>query len=633
MEKIAKEDILRIAGQPGFDPDVLKAKYIAEREKRVTKEGNRQYESTEGVFANFDKDPWVDPGFTRAPIVEHTEVIIVGGGFGGLLAGARLNEAGITDIRVVEEGGDFGGTWYWNRYPGAMCDIDSYIYLPLIEELNFYPKHRYSYAPEMLELSQKIGRHYGLYEKACFQTAIKSAVWLESERRWLLETSRQDRLTANFIVVACGRQSLPKLPGLPGIRNFKGHAFHSSRWDYNYTGGDFNGGLTGLADKRVALIGTGATAVQIVPEVAKYAKELLVFQRTPSSIGVRGNREIDRNYVDRSSPGWQRARRENFQSLISRLPHDRDDIQDGWTAFSRDITPPEPAEVAAQLGREPTKAELHLLAEVFDYKVMNGLRSRVDEIVKDQATAEALKAWYRWRCKRPCFHDDYLEAFNESNVKLIDTEGKGVERITEGGLVVAGVEYNADCLIFATGFETGTDYTRLTGFEFYGFEGVSLSEHWRNGVRTLHGMMTNKFPNLLFVGGNQQSAAAVNAVQLLDEQAIHLAYIIKTARDSRLDRVDVTPEAVDEYVHIIKSHPMNDILVQFYLDCTPGYYNAEGKAKRGEDIFFGGRYGDGPMPFFRMLEAWRSNGEMRGIRRTPHLDHSRPKEFLEDMIS
>ena len=613
MHSVTKAEIVRIAGPLGFDPDELKSRYVSERDKRLVAEGNSRYVPTDGVFADFGKDPWVAPGFTRAPITDHTEIIIAGGGFGGLLAGARLREAGFSDIRIIEEGGDFGGTWYWNRYPGAMCDIEAHMYLPLLEELNYAPRHRYSYAPEMFEHSRNIGQHYQLYAKACFQTAITSARWLETERKWLLETDRQDRMTANYLVLACGRQSLPKLPGIPGIDLFKGHAFHSSRWDYQYSGGDFNGGLTGLTGKRIAVIGTGASAVQLVPEVAKWAKELLVFQRTPSSIGVRGNRETGPDHVDRSSPGWQRARRYNFQSLISGVAQDTDDVADGWTALTAEITPPESPEVAARLGREPSKDELQLLAEIFDYRVMNGLRARVDEIVKDPATAEALKPWYRWFCKRPCFHDDYLAVFNQPNVRLVDTGGKGVERITPSGVVADGKEYGADCLIFATGFEAGIAYTRLTGFELYGREGLALSEHWRPGVRTLHGMMTDRFPNCLLMGGNQQSAAAVNAVHLLDEQADHIAYILKTARERGVSCLEPSADAVDSYVHAIRSSPSNDTLVRFYADCTPGYYNAEGKAKRGEEIFFGGRYGDGPISFFRMLEAWRARGTLDGL--------------------
>jgi len=614
MDAVVYQTVEDLFGPLEFDPRELKAKYELERDKRILSEGNKQYvPTTDGKFADFAKDPWADPDFSRAPIVDHTEVIVAGGGFGGLLVGARLREAGFTDIRIIEEAGDFGGTWYWNRYPGAMCDIEAHIYLPMLEELNYAPKHRYTYAPEILEHSRRIGKHYGLYEKACFQTVITSARWEEDKGRWLVETSRGDRMTAKYFVLACGRQSLPKLPGIPGIDEFEGHAFHSSRWDYRYTGGDSEGKLVGLRDKHVAVIGTGATAVQIVPEVGKWAKQLLVFQRTPSSLGVRGQRETDPDWADMSKPGWQRTRRENFQRLILNVRQEMDYVHDGWTEISAMLRPMSMGEIAAKLGRRLTSDELAFVDEIADARAMNKIRFRVDEAVKDPATAEMLKPWYRWRCKRPCFHDDYLMTFNRPNVRLVDTQGQGVERLTKRGIVAGGQEYRTDCIIFATGFEAGITYTRLIGFEITGRDGIRLSEHWRDGVRTLHGMTTDRFPNCLLVGGNQQTAAAVNAVHLLDEQARHLAYTLSEAKKRGASRIEPSSEAVDAYVDVIRSSPKSKAQVEFYASCTPGYYNGEGKAARSEDLFVGGRYGDGPIAFYEMLAAWRSSGDLEGL--------------------
>jgi cyclohexanone monooxygenase len=615
MNALAHQTIDNLMGPLEFDPRQLKKKYELERDRRILPEGNKQYVPTvDGKFADFAKDPWADPDFSRAPIVDHTEVIVAGGGFGGLLVGAHLREAGFSDIRIIEEAGDFGGTWYWNRYPGAMCDIEAHIYLPLLEELNYAPRHRYTYAPEILEHSRRIGRHYGLYDKACFQTVITSARWLEDEGKWLVETSRGDRMTAKYFVLACGRQSLPKLPGISGIDEFEGHAFHSSRWDYRYTGGDSTGQLVGLRDKHVAVVGTGATAVQIVPEVAKWAKQLVVFQRTPSSIGVRGQQETGPDWADMSKPGWQKARRENFQRLISTIRQEMNYVDDGWTEISAMLRPMSTKEMAAKLARRPTPEEIGYMAEIADYRAMNVLRSRVDDVVKDPATAEALKPWYRWFCKRPCFHDDYLAAFNQANVKLVDTQGRGVERLTKHGIAVGEREYRADCIIFATGFEAGITYTRLIGFDITGRDGIRLDDHWRDGVRTLHGMTTDKFPNCLLVGGNQQTVAAVNAVHLLDEQARHLAYTLGEAEKRGASRIEPSTDAVEAYVDVIRSSPRNKAQVDFYASCTPGYYNGEGKATRSEDLFVGGRYADGPMPFYELLATWRADGNLKGLR-------------------
>lgn len=615
MNVVALQSIEDLVGPLDFDPGALKQKYEQERDKRVVVEGRGQYvPAADGKFADFSRDPWIDPHYSRPPIVDHSEVLIAGGGFGGLLAGARLREAGFTNIRIVEDAGDFGGTWYWNRYPGAMCDIEAHIYLPLLEELNYAPRHRYAYAAEMLEHSQRIGRHYGLYDKACFQTIITAASWIEADGEWVIETNRGDRLTARYFVLACGRQSLPKLPGIPGISDFEGHAFHSSRWDYAYTGGDANGHLVNLRDKRVAVVGTGATSVQIVPEVAKWAEQLLVFQRTPSSIGVRGQQQTGPDWADRSLPGWQKRRRENFQRLVSNMRQEIDYVHDGWTEISGMLKPLPMRELAARLGRRLTPEEIVCVSEIADYRAMNWLRARVDEIVTDRATAEGLKPWYRWLCKRPCFHDEYLQAFNRSNVRLIDTDGRGVERLTRRGIEAGGEEHKVDCIIFATGFEAGITYSRLTGFEIEGRGGTSLSVHWREGARTLHGMMTDGFPNCFLLGGNPQTTAAVNAVHLLDEQATHLSYILGRATQAGATRVEALPEAVDAYVDGIRSSPRNRTQLQFYASCTPGYYNGEGQATRNEDLFSGGRYPEGPMAFFEMLAAWRASGTLQGLR-------------------
>jgi len=612
---VRNREVGESVGDLEFDPAALKKRYRKERERRLQTGGNAQYApAIDGSFANYSKDPWMAPASERRPLTDHTEVIVAGGGFGGLLVGARLHEAGITDIRIIDEAGDFGGTWYWNRYPGAMCDIEAHIYMPLLEELNHAPRHRYAYAPEMLEVSQKIGHRYGLYAKACFQTVITATRWLDNEKRWLVETDRGDRMTATHLVLACGRQSLPKLPGIAGIGEFEGHAFHSSRWDYDYTGGAETGELTKLADKCVAVVGTGATAVQIVPEVAKWARKLLVFQRTPSAVYVRGQRETPPDHADMSKPGWQRERRENFQKLLSATPQDVDHVADGWTELTRRLKPVlSSGELADKLGREPTSDERLFVDEVSDYRVMNAIRKRVDEIVRDPATADSLKPWYRWMCKRPCFHDDYLPAFNRPNVALVDTHGRGVDAFTKRGIVVDGKEYQVDCVIFATGFEAGISYVRLTGFDVVGRAGRRLSQHWQDGVRSLHGMMTDGFPNLFLVGGNQHSAAAANAVHLLDEQSIHVAYIIQAVAQRELDVVEPTKDAVASYTENIRSAPANKTLVDFYAECTPGYYNAEATSTKSDELFFGNRYGGGAIAFYRMLDNWRREGSLAGL--------------------
>ncbi|WP_235201445.1 flavin-containing monooxygenase [Microbacterium sp. CH12i] len=614
------EDLMldeKLFGTVDFDPEALRARYQEERDLRVRPEGKAQYIPTKtGRFSSYSEDPWTEEK-EREPLRDHTQVIVVGGGFGGLLQGARLFDQGIKDIRTIEIGGDFGGTWYWNRYPGAMCDIEAHIYLPLLEELNYAPKHRYSYGPEMLEISQRIGRDYGLYEKALFQTSVKDATWDEENARWVVRTDRGDEITADILIVACGRQSLPKLPGIPGIEDFEGHIFHSSRWDYDYTGGDASGGLLGLIDKKVGVIGTGATGLQVVPAVAEDAQELFVFQRTPSTVGVRGQQETPPDWVDMSQPGWQRERRANFQAHVqfgSRadvVVPELDLVADGWTSTFEVLAEPID-KIEARLGRTPDAEELNELSIINDYRVTNSLRSRIDEVVADPAVADALKPYYRWWCKRPGWHDDYLESFNRDNVHLVDTQGQGVEAFTKTGVIVGGKEFPLDCVIMATGFEATIEYTRLAGFEFHG-RGTNLTDHWRKaGARTFHGMSTDKFPNLFFIGGNLQTTSSVNAVHLLDEQAQYVAHIVSNFVERGARTIEATTEAVDAWVQEIRTAPSNKSQFEFYLECTPGYYNNDGKAASMDDLFTGGRYGGGALAYYELLENW-SDGSLEGF--------------------
>jgi cation diffusion facilitator CzcD-associated flavoprotein CzcO len=402
-----------------FAPDALRAKYRHERDTRVRPDGNDQYLEVKGDFGRYVDDPYVEPGFSREPLRDEVDALLIGGGFGGLMAGARLRGAGVERIRIIEKGGDFGGTWYWNRYPGAQCDIESYIYLPLLEETGYIPREKYSFAPEIRAHARRIAETFDLYGLACFQTEIRELRWLEDENKWLITTNRDDRMKARYAVMSNGPLNRPKLPGIPGIDSYRGHSFHTSRWDYDYTGGDTNGKLHKLADKRVAVIGTGATAIQCVPHLGRHAKQLYVFQRTPSSVDVRGNSPTDPAWMVTLTPGWQKRRMDNFNILVAGGFQDEDLVSDGWTDIIRNL--------GARRVRDPSDGssaeEVAKRLELADFKKMNQIRARVDAVVEDKATAKALKPWYRQFCKRPTFNDEYLPTFNRPNVKLIDTRG------------------------------------------------------------------------------------------------------------------------------------------------------------------------------------------------------------------
>jgi cyclohexanone monooxygenase len=587
----------------GFDPDALRAKYRAERDKRLRPDANDQYREVTGALAHYLDDPYVAPGFTREPLHDAVDAVVIGGGFGGLLAGARLREAGVAELRIIEKGGDFGGTWYWNRYPGAQCDVESYIYLPLLEETGYVPSEKYVRAPEILRHSQAIGRKYDLYRDALFQTEVTELRWDAAQARWLVATNRGDRLRARFVVMANGPLNRPKLPGIPGIESFRGHSFHTSRWDYAYTGGDSSGGLTRLGDKRVGVIGTGATAVQCVPHLGEFSQQLYVFQRTPSSIDARGNRPTDPEWVKSLRPGWHHQRMDNFNILVSGGFQAEDLVADGWTDIIRKLLV-----MVQEPGSNLSPEGLAKTMELADFQKMEQIRARVDALVADAATAQALKPWYRQFCKRPCFHDEYLQTFNRPNVTLVDTQGRGVERISERGVVANGVEVPLDCLIYATGFEVGTDYSRRAGYPIVGKGGVTLTQHWADGVRTLHGMQSRGFPNC-FILGPQQAGFTVNFPHLLDEESRHVAWIVEHALRTGARTVEVSEAAEAEWVRTIVA--LAGFGRQFLEECTPGYYNNEGKLS--ERAAQNGFYGAGSVAFFQLLRDWRAAGDLKGL--------------------
>jgi cyclohexanone monooxygenase len=586
-----------------FDPLALRRKYAQERDLRLRNEGNAQYQNIASHSELLD-DPWVAPPQPREAQQRILEVLVVGGGFGGLLAAARLRAEGCDDLCMIDEAADFGGTWYWNRYPGAACDTESYIYLPLLEETGYIPKGKYAFAPEILEHSRRIGRHFDLYRAALFQTKITAMTWLEEEARWRVETNRGDVLRARFVVLAGGPLNRPKLPGVPGLDSFKGHRFHTSRWDYRYTGGSSQGNLSGLRDKRVGLIGTGATAVQCVPHLGAAAKEFFLFQRTPSSVDVRNNQATDPQWAASLKPGWQRDRMMNFTAVISGGRFDVDLVNDGWTDLITGIY------LAARRAGVPSTdlADTEALIQQADFQKMERVRARIDATVSDPATAAALKPWYNQFCKRPCFHDEYLPTFNRPNVHLIDTLGQGIERLTEEGVVVAGREYKLDCLIFGTGFEVGTDFTRRLGFEVRGRSGLTLTEKWKGGAQTFHGLFTHGFPNL-FVMTTQQSGQSANFQHMLDEQSRHLAYVMGQVWSRGACVVETSKQAEDDWVATIVK--LAHTRRTFLSECTPGYYNNEGHWD--ERTARNSQFWRGPTAFIRLLERWRQEASLAGL--------------------
>jgi cyclohexanone monooxygenase len=577
-------------------------KYRIEREKRLRADGIRQYKELKGDYEEFDRDPYVEPGFTREAVIEDVDVVIVGGGFGGMIEAANLTKAGITNFRIIEKAGDFGGTWYWNRYPNAACDVESYVYLPLLEDTGYMPTEKYAKAPEIFAYCQLLGRTFDLYRGALFQTEVEDMRWDESRKRWNVMTSRSDVLSAKFIVIAGGVLHKAKLPGIPGIETYAGRAFHTSRWDYSYTGGSSQTLMEKLADKRVGIIGTGATAVQVVPKLAEAAKELFVFQRTAACVGVRNNKPTDPEWFKSLKPGWQAERIRNFTQAVTGAQPAVDMIDDEWTKMNWVDT-----------RKLPENDEEALELERIDFENMERVRQRIADVIKDPATAELMMPWYSQSCKRPCFHDEYLPAFNRSNVHLVDTDGKGVNEINESGVIVNGVEYPVDLLIFASGFEVTTGYTHRLGFDPKGRDGVSLSEAWAEGPATLHGVLSNGFPNMFMIS-TVQGAQATNFVHSITEAAQHVAFLIEQCVKGDIATIEPETAAQENWFETLFAQLWG--IARYNATCTPGYLNSEG----GGDMRSARAIAwmTSVLGFAEYVENWRQQGDLAGLTLTPN---------------
>lgn len=614
----------------------IQQKYEQERQRRLRTDGVAQFVTAarSEKFKHFTADPWFDPkNVPEGPEVsnnDHHKVVVLGSGFGALLFAARLIQSGISpdDIILIDAASGFGGTWYWNRYPGLMCDVESACYMPLLEETGYTPKHKYSYGEELREYAKIAAREFKLDKRALFRTSIKSTQWDEANGEWLTTIERSSTketliLRSDFIVLAAGSLVHPKFPLIPGIERFKGHVFHTARWDYDFTGGSQSApALEKLKDKRVAVIGTGATAIQVVPAVAKWAKQLYVVQRTPSSVDVRNQHPINKEDFAcvRSGKGWQRARQENMAAFLTNpasKPHDNL-VRDGWTTFPTFAAiVGSPAVKALAKGRvDEYLAALHKK----DFPRQERIRKRVDNVVKNKTTAESLKPWYAGWCKRPCFHDEYLDAFNQPNVRLIDTLGRGVEEIIEDGLRVGDQWIDVDLIVFATGFEPwgqGSPAHRA-GITVIGREGLSMDDKWERGVGTLHGVLTRSFPNLILPGGGQ-AGTTVNQVHQMDVYATHVGHIIaeatKRAKDGTKIVIEPTQEAEDDWTAKILSmaHGSSGL-----VHCTPSYMNGEGSVamRSVEERMRGARrsnWAAGILDYTETIKQWEAEGGLAGL--------------------
>ncbi|KAK1976776.1 hypothetical protein LZ30DRAFT_753267 [Colletotrichum cereale] len=571
----------------------IEEKYSQERSKRLRPDGNKQYMTVRSPdVQSLAKDPWVDYkslASQEQPLKDGGSIkfLIIGAGHNGILFAARLIDAGFNpkDIVLVDIAGGYGGNWYWNRYPGLMCDVEGYCYLPLLEETGYMPKHKYSFGAEIRGQSERSAAHYG--SQAMFCTKVNKQVWDETRGRWVVNMTQSlghvrepTNLTvdAQFVLLASGLLAIPKVPKAPGFGDFRSRheVFHTSRWDYNITGGSQQQpDLVNLRNKRVAIIGTGATAVQAIPHLAQWAKHLYVIQRTPSYCGERAQKETTSEDWAKiaDGPGWQERRRNNLNSYLSADPEPVDLVNDGWSENQARAGLIGSNSKLLALG--PGAEHVRRLLEI-DTPIAEELRARVDRIVRDTSTAEKLKPWYAGWCKRPTFNDDYLQTFNRDNVTLIDTDGKGIDGYTARGIVVANQELDVDVLVLATGFILSSSLPPSSQQDapIIGSGGRDIDDKWSSpDFGTLFGVASHGFPNF-FANFKKGAGSSYNITSAFEEMARLVAYIVHEAEKQSRNPSSVVINAEDKWGdEVAKRAGWFSALAT----CTPSYFTNEGQ--------------------------------------------------------
>jgi cation diffusion facilitator CzcD-associated flavoprotein CzcO len=460
-------------------------------------------------------------GNTSSGPAESYDAIIVGAGFGGLAMLNRLRGQGLS-VRVLEAGDGVGGTWYWNRYPGARCDVESMEYSYQFDEAlqqEWEWPERYAPQPVILKYLNHVADRFDMRKDIQFNTRVKSAVFDEAANRWTVTTESGARMTAKYCVMATGCLSAPNTPDFKGSDSFKGEIYHTGKWPHE--GVDFTG-------KRVGIIGTGSSAIQSIPIIAEQAAHLTVFQRTPNYSVPAANRPIDQEMVREIKADYAGFRaRENkeqiafgsrFQSsnvsILELPPEERNKVYEKYWQIGGLLFLYASTDMLINKEANETAAEF--------------IRGKIRSIVKDPATAELLCPDTVVGCKRLCADSGYFETYNRPNVKLVDVKSAPIEALTPNGLRTGNAEYELDCIVFATGFDAMTG--SLLRMDIRGRKGLSLQQKWSEGPRTYLGLTVVGFPNMFIISGPGSPSVLTNMVPSIEQ---HVNWISDTIRDLR----------------------------------------------------------------------------------------------------
>ena len=493
------------------------------------------------------------------------DAVIVGAGLAGLYMLHRLRQAGSAAC-VIEAGSGVGGTWYWNRYPGARCDVESMEYsYQFSEELqqDWEWTERYAAQPEILRYINHVADRFDLRRDIQFDTKVTAARFDEAEAAWIIDTDDGRRTVARFCIMATGCLSTANTPSFPGGDAFLGERYHTGRWPHETV--DFTG-------KRVGVIGTGSSAVQSVPEIARQAKHLTVFQRTPNYMVPAQNRPLD--------PESQRAIKADYATLRARAKRSRSGIDIVFNETSAlEVTPEERnREYEARwakggFGFNGSFADL-ALDQAANETAAEFVRSKIRATVRDPEVADLLSPRNTIGCKRLCIDTGYWDTFNRPNVTLVDISSSPIEALTETGVRAGGRDYELDAIVFATGFDamTGT----LLRIDIRGTGGVSLREAWEEGPRSYLGLGIAGFPNLFTITGPGSPSVLTNMVPTIEQHVEWIAGCLAHLRAKGLKRIEASRAAEDAWV----AHGAEIADASLRVTCNSWYLGANIPGKR-----------------------------------------------------